>query len=243
MKKILHHLTTDWYKYLLELIVITAGVLGAFALNNWNENRLIQKRTNGYLQSIAEDLKSDISFYGLNIDDYGRDLDYNRRVIINDEYQNLSIDSIEVLVHSYYQVDRTSNHTYERIKSTGLVESLGTAVTNKAINNYYNVDIPYYEALLQWDKEYNDKEFDFWAYNSKFEAGNFRNDNNELPFKESSEKRKSDLIALIESTQGRNHLRNAIVRHEHTMKRVQEIRLRAQALLELINSELDIKQE
>ena len=44
MKKILNHLTTDWYKYLLELIVITAGVLGAFALNNWNEGtKSIQK--------------------------------------------------------------------------------------------------------------------------------------------------------------------------------------------------------
>lgn len=39
MKKIINHLTSDWYKYLLELIVITAGVIGAFALNNWNENR------------------------------------------------------------------------------------------------------------------------------------------------------------------------------------------------------------
>ena len=39
MKKILNHLGTDWYKYLLELIVITAGVFGAFALNNWNESR------------------------------------------------------------------------------------------------------------------------------------------------------------------------------------------------------------
>lgn len=37
MNKILNHLRTDWYKYALEMIVITAGILGAFMLNSWNE--------------------------------------------------------------------------------------------------------------------------------------------------------------------------------------------------------------
>ena len=36
MNKIFNHLKSDWYKYVLELIVITAGILGAYALNNWS---------------------------------------------------------------------------------------------------------------------------------------------------------------------------------------------------------------
>ena len=39
MNKISRHLRSDWYKYGLETLVVVAGILLAFALNNWNEER------------------------------------------------------------------------------------------------------------------------------------------------------------------------------------------------------------
>lgn len=60
MKKILTHLANDWYKYLLELIVITAGIIGAFMLNSWNVDNKNRTRELQYLQNIRLDLQKDL---------------------------------------------------------------------------------------------------------------------------------------------------------------------------------------
>ena len=74
MKKILKHLGTDWYKYLLELIVITAGVLGAFALNSWNEeNKSLQQS-----RDILIDVKENVD---LNTAQFQKDIETNKEVI------------------------------------------------------------------------------------------------------------------------------------------------------------------
>jgi hypothetical protein len=59
MNKIIEHLRTEWYKYFFEILVITIGILGAFALNNWNENRKEIATERELLANVLRDLKSD----------------------------------------------------------------------------------------------------------------------------------------------------------------------------------------
>ncbi len=39
MKKIINHINPEWYRYGLETFVVIIGILVAFSLNNWNEQR------------------------------------------------------------------------------------------------------------------------------------------------------------------------------------------------------------
>ena len=70
MKKILETLRLKWAEYLLEIIVIIIGILGAFALNNWNDFRKLEKEENQLFSKILSDLRSDSIEIAERLTDY-----------------------------------------------------------------------------------------------------------------------------------------------------------------------------
>ncbi|MBT8219096.1 MAG: hypothetical protein KJP00_04700, partial [Bacteroidia bacterium] len=61
MKRILSILSQKWPEYILEIIVITIGILGAFALNSWNESRIRSNMTTEILTQIRSDIEDNLS--------------------------------------------------------------------------------------------------------------------------------------------------------------------------------------
>jgi hypothetical protein len=57
MKKIIEHLKENWIRHGFETLVVTIGILAAFTLNNWNENRKNLKLEKGFLRDINIEFK------------------------------------------------------------------------------------------------------------------------------------------------------------------------------------------
>lgn len=59
IKKIFNHLKLNWITYGFETFTIIVGILGAFTLNNWNENRKQHKSDIEFIENLRIELVND----------------------------------------------------------------------------------------------------------------------------------------------------------------------------------------
>ena len=74
MKSLIKALRKNWAKYLIEALVITFSIIGAFMLDNWNEERQNRKEEQVILAGLKEEFLE-------NLDEVSRNIGLNEDVI------------------------------------------------------------------------------------------------------------------------------------------------------------------
>ena len=158
MKRLLTTLSQKWPEYLLEMIVITAGVLGAFALNNWNENSKKQRQEMEYLSELRRDLSLDLGDLDFNINFQKERLKSNEVVLTYITERREFTDSIGYhLSNILYPVHFLSNTSaYEAIKNVGI-----EIITNDSLRREIVTLYDWYEKHLQYFETHDDHKIQY----------------------------------------------------------------------------------
>jgi len=148
-----------------EIVLVVIGILLALQVNNWNEERKLDKERIAILKNLKIDLVNDIENYKMNIVRLEQRQEIANEVLEIFENIPKKIDSSEIarklLILGYIEEHNPSFATYNEIQGSGklgLLESndLKTELANyrstfenfRLIGNNWNEDIKDYERII-----------------------------------------------------------------------------------------------
>lgn len=135
-RKAIKHLRKNWIKYGFETLVVVIGILMAFALNNWNENRIGNKLEKQYLERLAKDLKADTTYYNDRIASSEYLINYHREFIrkmhqtqksfneVQDLFSNLTWNSEQLTVQNVTYIELTNSGNLDILKNQDFKEGM-----------------------------------------------------------------------------------------------------------------------
>jgi hypothetical protein len=146
MRRILSTLSQKWPEYLLEILVITIGILGAFALNNWNQQIQRKQQEIKMLESIREGLNNDSEDLTYNLNAH-KTIIHSQNIVL--EFMDKKINYHDSLnVHFQYANRGTvfiaHEGAFETLKSVGL-ELISNDSLRQGIVHLYDRSYDYYE--------------------------------------------------------------------------------------------------
>lgn len=129
MKNLLIHIKEEWYKYLLEIIVIALSIFAGLELENWNENRKEVIIENNIYKQLLADINNDLADIERVIKAY-QDDKYLYEEILNGSIAPELLDSgMQRLIWTYYPMEVETNGV-DQLLTIGSRDSLAIRVNN-----------------------------------------------------------------------------------------------------------------
>lgn len=144
MKRILNTLSEKWPEYLLEVAVITAGIIGAFMLNSWHNQRQLRQEERILLLDLRADLVQ-------TVQDFELDTLFNNQAIGRikkiEEYVEKDLPYSEELdtcfgMMSSWKSPYITSSAYQSLKSFG-IDIIQNRELRNAIVKLYDGELTY----------------------------------------------------------------------------------------------------
>ena len=130
MKKIISHLKDNWIRHAFETLYVIVGILIAFSLNDWNENRKARITEISILNELIIGLSTDFSTLNFNIDKHNqakKSCEIVLKALDEADEFNDSLAYHFAAVH-YYTTFASARGAYESLKSMGF-----ESISNKSL--------------------------------------------------------------------------------------------------------------
>ena len=136
--KIFKHLRSEWFRYGFETLAVIVGILAAFALENWNEERQLKDQTSIFLYHIESNITEDLE--ELNTLMLHLDLSIERAESLITSFKKASFDAYEASVNTgwlnvekSFQVNRSA---MDALINSGRLDMLSPDLTYD-LQQYY----------------------------------------------------------------------------------------------------------
>lgn len=227
-------------KYLLyaigEIFLVVIGILLALQINNWNEKQKKIKLAKEYLIEISNDLKNDTTNFNASIKMIEETIAIKTWGLKKENFNNASIDTLNSLINITTFALKMSNQTFEKMKNEDI---FGLSVFKdifSEINNYYTFQQQWFNLYIDSEIENGQKEVDFWFSDQQKVEAEVQLE--EIPMFQSTAKRKQEIISMILSIQGRNHLKLQLANKKNVLLQYEKASSRASELISKIKKKL-----
>jgi len=122
--KIINHIKSDWFRYGFETLAVVVGILVAFALDRWNENRKQEVLEIQFLQGLQSDLANDTAYYSRRTLDSEKCIERNGNTIQQMYQIQKSIEDVKNLLNNACWNNEyltTQNSTYLELTNSGFL--------------------------------------------------------------------------------------------------------------------------